>query len=87
MKSQQSEKLKFKRNSTSTTSKANTARDQSQNGDRSRENADHKNNKENFNFLNDHQVLCSLDKDILDLCDELESLGGGISTKLDPIQS
>ena len=85
MKNQPSAKLKFKRNSVSSTSKANTARDQSQNADKSKENFDNKNNKENFNFLNDHQVLCSLDKDILDLCDELESLGGGISTKLDPI--
>ena len=37
-----------------------------------------------FNFLNE-EVLCSLDKDILNLCEELEELGGGISTKIEPI--
>ena len=39
-----------------------------------------------FNFLNE-EVLCSLDKDILNLCEELEELGGGISTKIEPIQT
>ena len=29
----------------------------------------------------------SLDPEILNLCDELESLGGGINTRIEPIQA
>jgi hypothetical protein len=36
--------------------------------------------------LND-SVLYSLDPEILELCDELESLGGGIKTRIETIQA
>lgn len=32
-------------------------------------------------------MLYSLDPEILELCDELESLGGGIQTRIEPIQA
>ena len=40
----------------------------------------------NFNFINE-KALASLDPSLLDLCDELESLGGGIKTKIESIKT
>jgi len=38
------------------------------------------------NLIND-ACIASLDPEILDLCDELESLGGGINTRIEPIKA
>ena len=43
-------------------------------------------NTEKTQLLND-SVLYSLDPEILELCDELESLGGGIKTRIEAIQA
>ena len=39
---------------------------------------------DHFNFLHD-QTFAQLDPEILELCQELEELGGGIKTRIQPI--
>ena len=75
-------KLSFKRNSSrGSVQSASLTRPKSARSDNEDKSA-----AGGFNFLNE-EVLCSLDKDILNLCEELEELGGGISTKIEPIQT
>ena len=43
-------------------------------------------NAPGFQFINDN-MLQSLDPEIISLCDELESLGGGILTRIEPVKT
>lgn len=48
--------------------------------------SDYMENQCSFKFVNE-QALASMDPSIIDLCQELESLGGGIKTRIEPIQT